>query len=753
VHRLPPVVLVLLLALLADAPDASAQIRDGQGTDRFVTVVARQCPQYTDVTANLARNDIQESLKDLGANTAYTSGEPIDPEIEAENQPDPPCSPIPNWRFTLGTGYQTRAVSGPWGSLSIVTDPYDTSIVTQPSAPLLDYEGRPTGDTVAGAVTFELTQDQADHASRGQSLWIQGGTTTDPILNEAFPDTYGFAALRCAIDNLNGDNVEYIAYPSGTEHVFCYAYYVTPPPTSGTIIIRKEVSDPPGADQNFQFAGNLSFNADGTFDLNVVDGGAASQTFYRAERTPGAPPWTVREVVPAGWNLTGITCQSPGPSTEVISQAATSVAINLVAGDTVTCTYTNEFRVPAGQLFLAKSTLGGTGIFGFRVSPVGGGDELTARAETRRRVLPRLAQPAPLELAPGRYRIMEDLPQSSRGTWNVFRVWCGGGQIGRIGPRAPEEVVVRIRDEAGSACLFVNRFIPAGGLRINKITVGGTGRFDYTIRRLREPSTVYEQSARTRRALLPARARGDSTGHIELGAYVIQEIGPAAEGGEWQLRLVVCDGRLVPAIEGRAIVRLTEGNPVKRCAFLNQFVPDDPPEPPDPPGPPDPPVPGPDPPGPNPTPVDPDPDLVIRKQPGLRVVSPGERVIYTVTVRNRGPVAVEDVVLGEASGRGEAFAAIRGRGTSSCAPRVVLGREVVGCRIGDLAPGASRTLRVVARITNDAGRTVVNVAAVGSSTPERNARNNVAAARVRVRSAACPPVAAARSRPIARAAC
>ena len=96
---------------------------DGQGTDHFVTIVARQCPEYTDITANRARNDIQESLRDLGVDTPYDAGEPIDPDIEADSQPN--CSPLPNWRFTLGTGYQTQAVSGPWGSLSIVTDPYE----------------------------------------------------------------------------------------------------------------------------------------------------------------------------------------------------------------------------------------------------------------------------------------------------------------------------------------------------------------------------------------------------------------------------------------------------------------------------------------------------------------------------------------------------------------------------------------------------------------------------------------------------
>jgi Domain of unknown function (DUF5979) len=209
---------------------------------KLLTIAARVCPSYADVTANLARNNIQESLKDLGADTLYTSGQPIDPDTEARGQPN--CKPLVGWRFTLGTGYQSRAVSGAWGSLSIVTGAFPTEIVTEKSIPLLNDQGQSTGTQIEGATTVELDQQQADIAATPNSLWIQGGTPTDPILDEQHPGLYGFAALRCAVDNLNGDNVEWIGYPSGARHVFCYAYYIQPPPTSGTIVVRKEVSDP-----------------------------------------------------------------------------------------------------------------------------------------------------------------------------------------------------------------------------------------------------------------------------------------------------------------------------------------------------------------------------------------------------------------------------------------------------------------------------------------------------------------------------
>ena len=106
-------------------------------------------------------------------------------------------------------------------------------------------------------MTVALTDDQVTRSQQGQSLWLQGGAVDDPVLDKLYPGQYGFAALRCAVDNLNGDNVEYIAYPNGATHVLCYAYYVEPPPTSGTIVVNKVVDDPAVTTrQDFSFIGN-----------------------------------------------------------------------------------------------------------------------------------------------------------------------------------------------------------------------------------------------------------------------------------------------------------------------------------------------------------------------------------------------------------------------------------------------------------------------------------------------------------------
>ena len=123
---------------------------------------------------------------------------------------------------------------------------------------------------------------------------MQGGTPTDPALFGPYPGQYGFAALRCAVDNLNGDNVEWIAYPTGGRHVFCYAYYVTPPPTSGTIVVTKavqplEAGAPPSG--TFRFDGNVSYTDDNTFSLTASVAQPGSISFVRGAVGADDPPW------------------------------------------------------------------------------------------------------------------------------------------------------------------------------------------------------------------------------------------------------------------------------------------------------------------------------------------------------------------------------------------------------------------------------------------------------------------------------
>jgi choice-of-anchor A domain-containing protein/uncharacterized repeat protein (TIGR01451 family) len=644
---------------------------------KLVTFVARVCPSYDDVTANLARNDIQESLRPLGADSVYESGRPIDPDIEAANQAA--CKPLPDWQLTLGTGIEQRAVSGPWGSLSIVTDPFATPIVTLAETDLLNDRGEPTGRSIAGATTIALDDAQADLAAQPSALWTQGGTPSDPILDQTYPGRYAFAALRCAVDNLNGDNVEWIAFPAGATHVFCYAYYVRPPPTSGTIVVRKVVTAPENATQTFGFTGNLTFDADRRFELSVVDGAPAAATFYRAETLPGDAPWDVAEDVPPAWFLTGLECTSATGTSKTSTDLATGKAVvTLAPGDTVTCTFTDSQTPPSGALAISKTTSGGIGTFGYTVAPAGGGASVTATATTTSPGVEVAARPESIPLAPGRYTIRETLPTSRLGTWRLTAVVCNGADLPATNP-----VTVTVAAGAGLACAFENRFRPYGSITILKKAWGGVGTAGFTIYAQSPSKLQYDKTAKVVKEGVAVLARGDPTNALPLGTYRIQEF--AVEGTDptgWALTSVLCNGKLVGSSQGAITVTLTRSVPRLRCLFTNTHT-----------AAPVTPEPGPQP-KPDPDPV-PTTDLRVSKTADRSQVEVGDVITYTIKVHNAGEAAAHDVVLPERTPITNATVVSATLSQGVCTTKHV----PAACYLGTIEPGQTVTILVRLRAT------------------------------------------------------
>jgi hypothetical protein len=122
----------------------------------------------------------------------------------------------------------------------------------------------------------------------------------------------------------------------------------------------------------------------------------------------------------------------------------------------------------------------------------------------------------------------------------------------------PEEAEVTITDGAGTTCTFENSFDASGEIGIEKETLGGVTTTGFVIWPVGDPEKRYRKSATTERPGEPARAEGSSTDHLPLGSYVIQALEPASNADRnWSLVEVVCNGRVVPAIEGRVGVTLT----------------------------------------------------------------------------------------------------------------------------------------------------------------------------------------------------
>ena len=167
------------------------------------------------------------------------------------------------------------------------------------------------GQHAAGRDHDRVDGGGEDQGDGPKSLVLEKGRNDHrPGARRALPQTYAFGALRCSDDNVNGDNVEY-KFASGGQHVYCFAYYVVPPPTSGKIEINKQVSDPPnGAELDVRREHLLHEPS----PVQVEDGQRRDGVGERLPRRTGLtdPAWTVTEIVPAGWRLTDLDCTAGG---------------------------------------------------------------------------------------------------------------------------------------------------------------------------------------------------------------------------------------------------------------------------------------------------------------------------------------------------------------------------------------------------------------------------------------------------------
>ncbi len=742
--------LVCMLGLLAFAGSASAAGHKRAARDLdpdgpsgyYVTYVARWCSDYTDIYANKSRNDIMESLRDLGPDSQYLdSDELVNPDAESK-PPQDGCHPITGWDFKLGKGIQAGVDTGVWGSLSRVTDPYDTTITTHATTPLLNQNAQPVDDEmITGAATVELTNAERAQVGGGSSLWMQGGVPGDPVLTAKFPGPqYGFGALRCATDAVNGDNVEYIYFPAGIKHVFCYGIYVKPPPTSGTITIAKRVVGAPvGTSPTFPFNGDLSYDPNG---FALGDGG--SMDFYRAGGTPNGQPvtWTVTEGAVDGFRLSSVDCSSvtdgggPGHSSSTVD--GSTVHVGLIAGEHVTCLFTNTYVPPPGGLVIRKVTRGGIGSFDYTVTPVGSGGSRQVTATTTHRGVPATAEPSLESLDPGTYRIRERAPDSDMGHWRAVSVTCDGHRL-----TARRAVTVEVESAQASTCTFYNRFIPAGSISISKVSLGGIGTFSFLVdQRTSNTTTQYRQHATTSAAGVPAGAvpdgPGDETGHLRLGRYLIVEQFPVSDPPHaWSVTSVYCDGEAQPFSAGTVEVHLTRREPHVHCVYTDTFTPEPPPIPPPqpptpPPGPPPPPKPPAPPPEPDVNPIYANADLVVTKRALSRSVTVGHAVTYRVVVRNHGPAAAQQVYVAEQTRviPAKILWIHTSKGTCRIRPRP-------NCSLGNLKKGA-RVVITARVVPHRVSSGFINHVAVGSATDDSNLANNVARATLRV-TVAPPP--------------
>ena len=548
--------LTAAVALLGVAPLAGATTNEtAKNQPYLVTFVARQCPAYSDITANLARNNIMESLQDLGPDTPYVGGQPIDPTIESTHQPA--CTPLQGFQFSLGSGLGGR-VDG----LTTVTNA-TAPITVQRTTPLLDAQGQPTGQSIAAAATIELTSQQESAAMNGYSLWAQGGTPLNPLPSA---DHIAFGAFRCAVDNLNGDNVEWIGYPTGAHHVFCYYYAVATPSAPGEIIVKKVLPAGQSATSAFRFEGSVSYNPGGQFDVKAGE----QVSFLRASGVT----WDLSELPTAGFGFVRASCESAN-GTSVVSTTGTMSTIDLGSGDVVTCTYENQRT--STELSLLKQTVNGTGgPFSFTVTPPAGAST-TLSATTTEGLTPVLAGVI-RDVTVGTYTVTEDVPApTADGRWVVDAFDCNGKPQT---PSASEVVHVTSVDQP-IACTFTNRWIPRGTITIEKISTNAVGTFDFAVRSTdassEVPVTLRATTTNENVATPAVEVSGAPLNPLAAGTYSVDETSAAAPAGyTWELKGVDCGAADVTETSAGVLVHVTAADPHVVCTFTDTLSADSP---------------------------------------------------------------------------------------------------------------------------------------------------------------------------------
>jgi hypothetical protein len=208
-----------------------------------------------------------------------------------------------------------------------------------------------------------------------------------------------------------------------------------------------------GGDGTFTFTGPQNFQ--------VTTTSGAGGPFALPNLVPGT--YTITESVPADWQLSGIVCTDPTNDSTTSGSTAT---INVAAGETVACTFTNTKQA---SVTVEKQTLGGDGTFAFTGSQsfsitttTGNGKNTTAFAS----VVPGVA-----------LSIIEFVPSG----WTLANVACrdtaNGAALGTAIANG-----VSVKPAAGQAILCTFADTKGATLRVFKNAVPQSAQsFDYTL--------------------------------------------------------------------------------------------------------------------------------------------------------------------------------------------------------------------------------------------------------------------------------
>src|SRR6185295_17679684 len=294
----------------------------------------------------------------------------------------------------------------------------------------------------------------------------------------------------------------------------------------GSVTIIKDAQ--PNDSQDFAFTASGAGLSGFSLDDDGDNGNTLSSTKTFTNVVPGTKSVTETDV--NGWELTNLVCNGTQGSTG--TRSGNTANIDLKAGGSVTCTYTN---VKAGRILVDKVT-----------NPGGDPQKFTFTPSYNGGTTFQLADQDPVndsgDLKPGTYNVTETVPAG----WDLTALACDDGDS--TGDLGTATATFHVSPGETVTCTFTNT--KRGHILVDKVTVPGGDPTLFTF----TPSYNGGQTFQ----LADASPVNDS-GAIVPGTYSVAETVPAG----WDLTDTVCsDGSSSSAID------LAAGETVT-CTFTN----------------------------------------------------------------------------------------------------------------------------------------------------------------------------------------
>ena len=349
-----------------DVPSGSNDNSFGQGTkedDPNVTIVTGSIPPN--------KNDLTRSYfstKSVGGHTyLYLAWERAVNTGSANLDFELDQNATPNWSGST-TGAVT--INRTEGDLLIT---YDFGGSGTPDIGLLTWltagNGHSDSDCFASGQKLPCWGDHVDLSASGFAVGaVNTGDITDPLLNGGTTLSAGLFG-EAAIDLSavpGGPFTQDTCASFGTEFVKSRASgssidaelkdFIAPGPihlsNCGSVKIVKDAQ--PDSSQSFGYTADTSLVPGGSFSL-VDDGTGTNNSKEIKNVKPGTYTVSENGSLPAGWALTGLTCDDPSSDSTTSGSTAT---IKVGSNEDITCTYTNTYTKASPTLATLLSNLG-----------------------------------------------------------------------------------------------------------------------------------------------------------------------------------------------------------------------------------------------------------------------------------------------------------------------------------------------------------------------------------------------------------